>query len=72
MSGYSNSEASLKSLAHYMDKCGICGQPEGDDPKAHVCEFNCGACGQYFDEEQADDNNHHLADFCDAYDEEEI
>jgi transcription elongation factor Elf1 len=53
-----------------MTKCGICNQPESNDPKAHICEFNCGACGQYFDQDQADENNYHLADFCDAYDEE--
>jgi hypothetical protein len=52
-----------------MSICGICDKPEGDDPKAHICEFNCGACGQFFDEEEADENNHHLADVCDANDE---
>lgn len=49
--------------------CGICNQPEGDDPKAHNCEFSCGACGQFFTEDEADDEFLHHPDFCDANDE---
>ena len=52
-----------------MAICGICDKPEGSDPKAHTCEFNCGACGQFFDESEVDANGHHLAEFCDANDE---
>lgn len=52
-----------------MKLCAICEKPEGNDPKAHTCEFNCGACGQFFDESEADENNHHIADACDASDE---
>lgn len=55
-----------------MNICGICNQPEGNDPKAHTCEFNCGACGQYFEQDQADENNHHLAEFCDASEGDEL
>lgn len=34
-------------------------------------EFNCGACGQFFGKEEADENNYHLAEYCDAYEGEE-
>lgn len=30
-----------------LEKCGICGEVEGDDPKAHQCL--CGQCFQEWD-----------------------
>lgn len=44
--------------------CGICFQDEGNDPKAHTCNVLCGACGQFFGEEEMDSEGHHNADEC--------
>jgi hypothetical protein len=44
--------------------CGICFQDEGNDPKAHTCNVLCGACGQFFGEEEMDSEGHHKADEC--------
>lgn len=46
--------------------CGICFQDEGNDPKAHTCNVLCGACGQFFGEEEMDSEGHHNADDCEA------
>ena len=44
--------------------CGICFQDEGNDPKSHTCNVLCGACGQFFGEEEMDSEGHHRADDC--------
>jgi hypothetical protein len=46
--------------------CGICFQDEGNDPKSHTCNVLCGACGQFFGEEEMDSEGHHRADDCEA------
>jgi hypothetical protein len=44
--------------------CGICFQDEGNDPKAHTCNVLCGACGQFFGEEEMDSEGHHNSEDC--------
>ena len=33
------------------------------------CKKNCGACGQFFSKDEADELGYHLAKFCDASEE---
>lgn len=35
----------------------------------YECKKNCGACGQFFGKDEADEIGYHLAKFCDASEE---
>jgi len=47
--------------------CGLCNKPEGDDPNAHICVFSCGACGEFYEENESDRDGFHLISECSAY-----
>ncbi len=54
-----------------IEPFGNCCQNCVDDVKQFgtskvLSDSNCGACGQYFEQEQADAQGHHVAKYCDA------
>ena len=54
-----------------LEPFGNCCQNCIDDVKQFgtsrtLTEINCGACGQYFEQDKSDSQGHHLEEYCDA------